>query len=166
MHTFCNQCSHEHCDSCLVDHSNNGIELWPISPGPKLLTCGYCPKTFTRGSQKRDHMRTHFEDRSFACERCWKTFTRASDCRRHEKIHARKDDTTVQSHRGTETEHRQEQPIQPQSDLEEQPKSTKNSGDSKKTVKKLENSKKSDKGNVRRIEYTLITCVSYPGYYL
>jgi hypothetical protein len=58
--------------------------------GPKSSICDHCPKTFTRGFHKRNHMRTHFGDRPFACEECGKTFTRANDCKRHEKIHAKR----------------------------------------------------------------------------
>jgi hypothetical protein len=57
---------------------------------PKSLTCDHCPKTFTRGFHKRNHMRTHFNEKPFACEECGRAFTRANDCKRHEKIHAKR----------------------------------------------------------------------------
>ena len=51
------------------------------------VACNMCPKTFTRPSSLRIHLRTHTNERPHVCEICGNSFTRKGDCARHELLH-------------------------------------------------------------------------------
>ncbi|KAH7163352.1 hypothetical protein B0J13DRAFT_634582 [Dactylonectria estremocensis] len=77
-----------------ADPGTTMILEFPIPPKEARSTtaghirCPECPKSFTRRSTLRNHLRTHENSKPFRCSACDKAFTRQSDCKRHEAIHA------------------------------------------------------------------------------
>ncbi|XP_040282893.1 zinc finger protein 135-like isoform X1 [Bufo bufo] len=55
--------------------------------GERPYQCLKCPKSFSRSTQLKDHQRTHTGERPFQCTECGKTFTHSSNLIHHRRTH-------------------------------------------------------------------------------
>ncbi|XP_060636286.2 zinc finger protein 784 [Anolis sagrei] len=56
-------------------------------PMERPYTCSFCPKSFKRASDRRDHERVHTGERPYGCGVCGKRFTQSSVLSGHMRIH-------------------------------------------------------------------------------